>query len=55
MDTEGMIILVVLGTEFSDYDIRTGDTKTRTKNWYRQLARKVGPRANSIRYSPFRV
>ena len=38
MDSEGRIIEVVLGTEFSDYDRRTGDNKTRPKNWCRQLA-----------------
>ena len=31
MDSEGRIIEVVLGTEFSDYDRRTGDNKTRPK------------------------
>ena len=31
MDTEGTIIEVVLGTEFSDYDRRTGNNKTRPK------------------------
>ena len=39
MDSEGRIIVVVLGTEFSDYDIRTGDTKTTPKNWCMQFAR----------------
>ena len=51
MDPEGRIIEVVLSTEFSDYDRRTGDDKTRPKNWCRQVARKVGQRANSVRYS----
>ena len=43
MDSEGRIIEVVFGTKFSDYDRRTGDTKTRAKNWCRQFAwpRKV--------------
>ena len=43
MDSEGRIIEVVLqlGTEFSDYDRRTGDNKIRPKNWCRQFARKV--------------
>ena len=41
MDSEGRIIEVVLGTEFSDYDRRTGNNKTRPKNWCRQFARKV--------------
>ena len=50
MDSEGRIIEVVLGTEFSDYDRRTGDNKTRSK-----IARKVGPKANSVRYSSFRL
>ena len=27
----------------------------RPKNWCRQFARKVGPRANSVRYSSFRL
>ena len=31
MDSEGRIIEVVLGTELSDYDRRTGDNKTRPK------------------------
>ena len=31
MDSEGRIIEVVLGREFSDYDRRTGDNKTRPK------------------------
>ena len=31
MDSEGRIIEVVLGTEFSDYDRRTGNNKTRPK------------------------
>ena len=31
--SEGMIIEVVLGTEFSDHNRRTGDNKTRPKNW----------------------
>ena len=51
MDSEGRIIGVVLGMEFSDYNRRTGDDKTGPKNWWRQLARKVGPGANSVRYS----
>ena len=55
MDSEGRIIEVMLGTEFSDYDRRTGDNKTRPKNWCRQFAQKVGPRANSVRYSSFRL
>ena len=54
MDSEGRIIEVVLGTEFSDYDRRTGDTTTRPKNWCRQFARKVGPSANFVRYSSLR-
>ena len=45
MDSEGRIIDVVLGTEFSDYDRGTGDNKTRTKNWCRQFAR---PRKLSV-------
>ena len=49
------IIEVVLGTEISDYDRQTGDNKTRPKNWCRQFARKVAPRANSDRYSSFRL
>ena len=28
-----------LGTAFSDYDRRTGNNKTRPKNWCRQFAR----------------
>ena len=32
MDSEGRIIEVVLSTEFSDYDSRTGDNKTKV-NW----------------------
>ena len=40
MDSEGKIIAVMLGTEFSDYDRRTGDNKTRFKN---RFTRKVGP------------
>ena len=55
MDSEGRIIEVVLGTEFSDYDRRTGDNKTRPTNWCRQFARKVGPNAASVRYSSYRV
>ena len=35
MDSERRIIEIVLGTEFSDYDRRTGDNKTRPKNWCR--------------------
>ena len=31
MDSEGRVIEVVLGTEFSNYDRRTGDNKTRPK------------------------
>ena len=50
MDSEGRIVEVMLGTEFSDFDRRTGDHKTRPKNWCRQFARKVGPSANSVRY-----
>ena len=38
MGSEGRIIEVVLGTEFSDDDIRTGDNKTRPKNECRQFA-----------------
>ena len=45
MDSEGRIIEVVLGMEFSDYDRRTGDNKTRPKNWCMQFAR---PRKVSI-------
>ena len=41
MDSESRIIEVALGTEFSDYDRRTSDNKTRPKNWCRQFARKV--------------
>ena len=41
--------------ELSDYDRRTGDNKTRPKNWCRQFARKVGPSANSVRYVAFRL
>ena len=56
VDSDGRIIEdFVLGTEFSDYDKRTGDNKTRPKNWCRQFARKVGPSANSVRYSSFRL
>ena len=56
MDSEGRIIGVVLGMEFSDYDRRTGDDKTRPKTaWCRQLARKVGPGANSARFSSYRL
>ena len=55
MDSEGRIIEVVLGTEFSDYDRRTGDNKTKPKNWCRQFAWKVGPRTNSVRKSSFRL
>ena len=33
------------------YDRRTGDNKTKPKNWHGQLARKVGPSDNSVRYS----
>ena len=51
MDSKGRIIGVVLGMEFSDYDRRTGDNKTRPKNWCRQLAQKVGPCDNSVRYN----
>ena len=39
MDSEGRIIEVVLATEFSDYDRRTGNNKPRPKNWCRQFAR----------------
>ena len=53
VDSEGRIIEVVLGTEFSDYDGRTGDNKTRPKNCCMQFARKVGPCTNSVRYSSF--
>ena len=49
IDSEGRIVEVVLDTEFSD--IRTGDNKTRPKNWCWQFARKVGPSSNSVRYS----
>ena len=31
MDTEGWIIVVVLGTEIFDYERRTDDTKTKPK------------------------
>ena len=31
LDSEGRIVEVVLGTEFSDFDRRTGDNKTRPK------------------------
>ena len=55
MDSEGRIVEVVLGTDVSDYDRRTGDTKTRSKNWCSQFARKVGPSGNSVRYSSFRL
>ena len=48
-DVSPPFIEVVLGTEFSDHDRRTGDNKTRPKNWCRQFARKVGPRTNSVR------
>ena len=41
MDSEGRVVEVVLGTEFSDYDRRTGDNKIRPKNWRRQLARTI--------------
>ena len=51
MDSEGRIIEVVLGTEFSDYDRRMFDNKTRPKNWCSQFAQNVGPSANSVRYS----
>ena len=51
MDSEGRIIEVVLGTELSDYDKRTGDNKTRPKKWRRQFARKVAPNAYSVGYS----
>ena len=44
---------VVLGTEFSDYGRRTGDNTTRPRNGCRQLAWKVGPSANSVRYTSF--
>ena len=40
MDSEGRIIEVVLGMEFSDNDRQTGDNKSRPKNWCRQLARQ---------------
>ena len=39
MDSKSRIIEVVLGTEFSDYDRRMGDNKTRPKNWCRQFVR----------------
>ena len=55
MDSEGRIIEVVLGTEFSDCDRRTGDNKTRRNIWCRQFAWKVGPSANSVRYSSLRL
>ena len=55
MDSEDRIIEAVLGTEFSDYDRRTGDNKTTPKNWCTQFARKVGPSANLVRYSSYRV
>ncbi len=45
MGSEGRIIEVVLGTEFSDYDRRTGDNKIKPKNWCRQFAR---PRKVSV-------
>ena len=45
MDSERRIFKVVLGTEFSDHDIRTGDNKTIPKNWCRQVA---GPRKVTI-------
>ncbi len=54
MDSEGRIVEVVLGTEFLT-GRRMGDNKTRPKNWCRQVARKVGPSANSVRYSSFRL
>ena len=39
MDSESSIIEVVIRTESSDYDRRTGDNKTWPKNWCRQFAR----------------
>ena len=39
MGSEGRIFEVVFGMEFSDYDRRTGDSKTRPTNWCRQFAR----------------
>ena len=39
MDSECRIIGLVLVAEFSDYDRRTGDNKTRPKNWCMQLVR----------------
>ena len=55
MDSEGRIVEVVLGTEFSNFDRRTGDNKTRPNNWCRQFAQKVGPRANSVHYLSLRL
>ena len=56
MDSEGRIVEVVLGTEFLTIDDRrTGDNKTRPKNWCGQFARKVGPSANLVRYSSLRL
>ena len=37
------------------YGIVTGDNKTRPKNCCRQFTRKIGPRANSVRFSSFRL
>ena len=45
MDSESRIIEVLLGTECSDYDRRTGDNKTRPTNWCRQFER---PRKVSV-------
>ena len=39
MGSEDMIIEVVLGTEFSDFDRQTGGNKTTLKNWCRHFAR----------------
>ena len=39
MDSEARIIEVVLSTELSDYDRRTGGNKTGHENWCRQFAR----------------
>ena len=41
MYSEGRVIVVVLGTEFSDNDRRTGDDKTMPKNWCMQFTRTV--------------
>ena len=55
MDSKGRIIEVVLGTEFSDYDKRTGDVKTMPINWCREFAQKVGPISNYVRYPSHRL